>query len=103
MLLAKMLLAMLLASAYLSSAAAEVLRLDYEGFTIWLDCERRGAVKFRYNAQRDQGDGDGAPSRRRFNLSRQQRDCQQQKDLKRRLAPEVQVDRERHVRGDNQH
>jgi endonuclease G len=32
-----------------------VLRLDYEGFTIWLDCERRGAIKFRYNAQRDQG------------------------------------------------
>jgi endonuclease G len=54
--LAHMLLAMLLALAYLSSAAAEVLRLDYEGFTIWLDCERRGAAKFRYNAQRDQGD-----------------------------------------------
>ena len=33
-----------------------VLRLDYEGFTIWLDCDKRGAVKFRYNAQRDQGD-----------------------------------------------
>jgi endonuclease G len=56
MMLAKMLLTMLLALAYLSPAAAEVLRLDYEGFTIWLDCDRRGAVKFRYNAQRDQGD-----------------------------------------------
>jgi hypothetical protein len=31
-----------------------ILRLDYEGFTIWLDCKRRGAIKFRYNAQRDQ-------------------------------------------------
>lgn len=30
-------------------------RLDYEGFTVWLDCEKRGAVKFRYNAQRDTG------------------------------------------------
>ena len=40
----------------LSTAAAEVKRLDYEGFTIWLDCARRGAIKFRYNAQRDQGD-----------------------------------------------
>jgi endonuclease G len=33
-----------------------VLRLHYEGFTLWLDCRRRGAVKFRYHAQRDQGD-----------------------------------------------
>ena len=33
----------------------DMLRLDYEGFTVWLDCERRGAVKFRYNAQRDTG------------------------------------------------
>jgi endonuclease G len=40
----------------LSTAAAEVKRLDYEGFTIWLDCDKRGAVKFRYNAQRDQGE-----------------------------------------------
>ena len=49
---------------HLSLAAAEVvsgggstlLHLDYHGFTIWLDCNRRGAVKFRYNTQRDQGD-----------------------------------------------
>lgn len=34
---------------------AEIKRLDYEGFTVWLDCARRGAVKFRYNAQRDTG------------------------------------------------
>jgi endonuclease G len=40
----------------LQPVLAEVLRLDYEGYTIWLDCERRGAIKFRYNAQRDQGD-----------------------------------------------
>jgi endonuclease G, mitochondrial len=31
------------------------LRLDYQGFTLWLNCQRRGAVRFRYNAQRDQG------------------------------------------------
>ena len=37
--------------------AAEVLRVDYTGgFTVWLDCEKRGAVKFQYNAQRDTGD-----------------------------------------------
>jgi endonuclease G len=29
-----------------------LLQLDYEGFTVWLDCARRGAVKFRYNAKR---------------------------------------------------
>jgi endonuclease G len=32
-----------------------VLKLDYEGFTVWLDCARRGPVKFQYNAQRDGG------------------------------------------------
>ncbi|CAG0994775.1 Nuclease [Myxococcaceae bacterium] len=32
-----------------------LLRLDYEGFTVWLDCKERGPVKFRYNAQRDTG------------------------------------------------
>lgn len=32
-----------------------LLRLNYEGFTIWLDCEKRGAVKWRYNAQHDNG------------------------------------------------
>ncbi len=35
--------------------SGNVLKLDYEGFTVWLDCARRGAVKFRYNAQRDTG------------------------------------------------
>jgi endonuclease G, mitochondrial len=34
---------------------AEVLKLDYEGFTVWLDCDKRGAVKFKYNATRDTG------------------------------------------------
>lgn len=33
-----------------------LLRLDYEGFTVWLDCAERAPVKFRYNAQRDIGD-----------------------------------------------
>jgi endonuclease G len=32
-----------------------VMKLDYEGFTVWLDCARRGPVKFRYNAQHDGG------------------------------------------------
>lgn len=33
----------------------KLLRLDYDGFTVWLDCKERGPVKFRYNAQRDTG------------------------------------------------
>jgi endonuclease G len=33
----------------------KLLRLNYEGFTVWLDCEQRGAVKWRYNAQHDDG------------------------------------------------
>lgn len=33
----------------------KLLRLDYQGFTVWLDCARRGAVKFRYVAHRDSG------------------------------------------------
>lgn len=32
-----------------------LLRLDYDGFTVWLDCARRGAVKFSYNVQHDSG------------------------------------------------
>jgi endonuclease G len=32
-----------------------LLRLDYEGFTLWLDCSKRGLLKYRFNAQRDTG------------------------------------------------
>jgi len=35
--------------------SGNILELGYEGFTVWLDCEKRGAVKFRYNAQHDAG------------------------------------------------
>jgi len=33
-----------------------ILEISYPGFTVWLDCSKRGAVKFRYNAQHDTGD-----------------------------------------------
>jgi endonuclease G len=33
----------------------DLLRLDYEGFTLWLDCSKRGLVKYRFNVQRDTG------------------------------------------------
>jgi endonuclease G len=35
----------------------DILELAYTGgYTLWLDCQRRGAIRFQYNAQRDQGD-----------------------------------------------
>ncbi|MDD5319529.1 MAG: DNA/RNA non-specific endonuclease [Methylococcales bacterium] len=36
-------------------SSSNLLQLNYEGFTVWLDCEKRGAVKFQYNAQHDTG------------------------------------------------
>lgn len=36
-------------------AGGNVLKLDYEGFMVWLDCARRGPMKFQYNAQHDMG------------------------------------------------
>jgi endonuclease G len=38
-----------------STQSDNVLKLDYEGFTIWLDCKERAPTKFRYNAQHDTG------------------------------------------------
>lgn len=32
-----------------------ILKLGYQGFTVWVDCEKHGAVKFQYNAQHDTG------------------------------------------------
>lgn len=35
--------------------ADNILQLDYEGFTVWLNCEKHGYEKFRFNAQHDTG------------------------------------------------
>jgi endonuclease G len=35
--------------------SGNILELNYPGFTIWLDCNERGPIKFRYVAQRDNG------------------------------------------------
>ena len=32
---------------------AEILPLKYDGFTVWLDCSRHGAVKFNYHVYKD--------------------------------------------------
>lgn len=34
---------------------SEILKLDYDGFTVWLDCSKHGAVKFEYVAHHDNG------------------------------------------------
>jgi endonuclease G len=55
--------------------AGKLLKLDYEGFTVWLDCEKRGPVKFRYNAQHDSGNEARAST---FRLDpKVPKDCQQ--------------------------
>jgi endonuclease G, mitochondrial len=38
-----------------SQSRAESLEIIYEGFTVWLDCDRRGATQFYYKAVADSG------------------------------------------------
>lgn len=33
----------------------DIVKVGYQGFTVWLDCKERAPTKFRYNAQRDTG------------------------------------------------
>ena len=35
--------------------SGDILKLNYPGFTVWLDCSQRGAIKFQYVAQHDSG------------------------------------------------
>ena len=32
-----------------------IIKVDYTGFTVWLDCRKHGAIKFQYNVQHDIG------------------------------------------------
>jgi endonuclease G len=53
----------------------ELLKVDYEGFTLWLDCKERAAVKFHYNVQSDTG---SEPRRENFSFDPNlPRECQQ--------------------------
>lgn len=36
-------------------SATQILKLKYDGFTVWLDCSKHGAVKFEYEAHHDNG------------------------------------------------
>ena len=44
-----------IAGIYPSTGYSEVMQIDYTGFSVWLDCERRGAVRFRYEIGEDTG------------------------------------------------
>jgi endonuclease G len=41
--------------SFSSIAHSELIKVDYTGFTVWLDCEIKSPVQFRYIAQRDTG------------------------------------------------
>jgi endonuclease G, mitochondrial len=44
----------ILSLLFLSATAySEVLELNYDGFKVWLDCDKHGAVKFSYNIDKD--------------------------------------------------
>ena len=45
-------------------AQGQVMELRYEGFTVWLDCARRGAIRFEYTATRDARKSPRFPGRR---------------------------------------
>jgi endonuclease G len=38
----------------------KIIRVDYDGFSLWLDCQRHGAIQFQYNAQHDIGNASRA-------------------------------------------
>ena len=42
-------------SSEITKLSDNILKLDYSGFTVWLDCSERGAVRYQYVAQRDTG------------------------------------------------
>jgi endonuclease G len=42
-------------SSEISKVSDNILKLDYSGFTVWLDCSKRGAVRYQYVAQHDTG------------------------------------------------
>ena len=39
----------------ISKVSDNILKLDYSGFTVWLDCTKRAPIKFQYVAQHDTG------------------------------------------------
>lgn len=56
-------------------AVSKLRQVEYEGFTLWLDCARHGATKFSYIARRDTGN---VPRINKFSFDRKlPTECQQ--------------------------
>jgi len=55
---------------------AEERRVDYEGYTLWLDCEKRSAVRFECTIGRDTGD-EKRKYYKKYRLDPSLSDCQQ--------------------------
>ena len=55
---------------------AEERRVDYEGYTLWLDCEKRSAVRFEYTIGKDTGD-EKRKDYKKYRLDPSLGDCQQ--------------------------
>jgi endonuclease G len=47
--------ALLDSGAGIQTRQENIIQLDYEGFTVWVDCARHGPAKFHYTAQHDAG------------------------------------------------
>lgn len=44
-----------LANREITKKSNSIMKLDYSGFTVWLDCSNRGAIRYQYVAQHDTG------------------------------------------------
>ena len=58
---------------YTSTLYAEERKVVYEGYTLWLDCERRSAIRFEYTIGKDTGDEE----RGKYKLDDSLGDCKQ--------------------------
>ena len=56
-----------------SIVGAEERQVDYQGYSLWLDCEKKSAVRFEYTIGRDTGDEE----RGKYKLDDSLGDCKQ--------------------------
>lgn len=57
------------------ATVGDLMKIDYQGFTLWIDCKQRGAVRFEYIARRDSGN---LPRAKDFSLDQEvPKECQQ--------------------------
>lgn len=76
--------------SHVASAEEKLLQLEYEGFTLWFNCQRHGAEFFRYTAKADVGN---VPRREQFTLDPNVPAACQQKNAKTYKHPGVAFDR----------